>query len=122
MKQLRGPLAVAVVLFTLLATPNLAPAQGAKEGAPDGETPEEGVAKLTDSNIEYFSQGQGEPVVLLPGGTLTVGYFDDLAAALSKSGFRVVRINFTGSGKSMGLSIWLARASGMRSGPMPRPT
>jgi pimeloyl-ACP methyl ester carboxylesterase len=62
----------------------------------------EGMVRLADSNIEYFSQGQGEPIVLLPGGTLTVGYFDDLAAALAKGDFRVVRINFRGSGKSTG--------------------
>jgi pimeloyl-ACP methyl ester carboxylesterase len=62
----------------------------------------EDVVRLADSNIEYFSQGQGESIVLLPGGTLTVGYFDDLAGVLASGGFRVVRINFRGSGKSTG--------------------
>jgi pimeloyl-ACP methyl ester carboxylesterase len=40
--------------------------------------------------------------VLLPGGTLTVGYLDGLADALAKAGYRVVGINFRGSGKSTG--------------------
>ena len=31
----------------------------------------EGIVKLADSEIEYFSQGQGEAVVLLPAGSLT---------------------------------------------------
>jgi pimeloyl-ACP methyl ester carboxylesterase len=42
--------------------------------------------------------------VLLPGGTLTVGYLDGLADSLAKAGFRVVGINFRGSGKSTGTS------------------
>jgi len=61
-----------------------------------------GVIKLADSNIEYFSQGQGEAVVLLPGGSLTVGYMEGLAQALAEAGFRAVRINFRGAGKSTG--------------------
>ena len=46
------------------------------------QTVETGVVELTDSKIEYFSRGEGEPIVLLPGGTLTVGYLDGLADAL----------------------------------------
>lgn len=64
----------------------------------------QGMVKLADSNIEYFSRGKGEPIVLLPGGTLTVGYLDGLAEALAKAGYRVVAINFRGSGKSTGSS------------------
>jgi pimeloyl-ACP methyl ester carboxylesterase len=67
-----------------------------------GQTVETGIAKLPDANIEYFSRGEGEPIVLLPGGTLTVDYLDGLADALAKAGFRVVGINFRGSGKSTG--------------------
>jgi pimeloyl-ACP methyl ester carboxylesterase len=65
---------------------------------------ETGTVKLADSNIEYFSRGTGEGIVLLPGGTLTVGYLDGLADALAKAGYRVVGINFRGSGKSTGSS------------------
>jgi pimeloyl-ACP methyl ester carboxylesterase len=64
----------------------------------------EGIVKLADSNIQYFSRGEGETIVLLPGGTLTVGYLDGLAEALAKAGYRVVGINFRGSGKSTGSS------------------
>ena len=39
---------------------------------------QEGMAKLADSNIQYFSQGQGKPIVLLPFGGLTVGYMGSL--------------------------------------------
>ena len=64
----------------------------------------EGMATLADSSIQYFSRGEGETIVLLPGGTLTVGYLDGVAAALAKAGYRVVGINFRGSGKSTGSS------------------
>jgi pimeloyl-ACP methyl ester carboxylesterase len=63
---------------------------------------QEGMVKLSDSNIEFFSQGEGKPVVLLPFGGLTVGYLEDLSQNLSDAGYRVVRINFRGSGKSTG--------------------
>lgn len=65
---------------------------------------EEGIITLPDSRIQYFSRGKGEPIVLLPGGTLTVNYLDGLADALAKAGYRVVGINFRGSGKSTGSS------------------
>jgi pimeloyl-ACP methyl ester carboxylesterase len=65
---------------------------------------ETSIVKLDDSSIQYFSRGKGETIVLLPGGTLTVGYLDGLADALAKAGFRVVSINFRGSGKSTGQS------------------
>jgi pimeloyl-ACP methyl ester carboxylesterase len=68
------------------------------------QTVDTGIVKLADSNIEYFSRGKGEGIVLLPGGTLTVGYLDGLANALAKAGYRVVGINFRGSGKSTGPS------------------
>jgi pimeloyl-ACP methyl ester carboxylesterase len=63
---------------------------------------QEGIVKLSDSEIEYFSQGKGEPIVLLPFGGLTVGYMDKLSQSLADAGYRVVRINFRGSGKSTG--------------------
>jgi len=68
------------------------------------QTVETGIVKLADSNIEYFSRGKGETIVLLPGGTLTVGYLDGLADALAKAGYRVLGINFRGSGRSTGSS------------------
>jgi pimeloyl-ACP methyl ester carboxylesterase len=61
---------------------------------------QEGVVDLADSKIEYFSQGTGEPIVLLPFGGLTVGYMQQFSTELSNAGYRVVRINFRGSGKS----------------------
>ena len=42
----------------------------------------EGVVRLANSTVEYFSQGKGEAIVLLPGGTLTIGYLDAMATAL----------------------------------------
>lgn len=63
---------------------------------------EEGVVKLGDTNIEYFSQGNGAPIVLLPFGSLTVGYLEGLSLDLADAGYRVVRINFRGSGRSTG--------------------
>jgi pimeloyl-ACP methyl ester carboxylesterase len=66
------------------------------------EIVKEGLVNLTDSTIEYFGQGQGQPIVLLPFGGLTVGYMDSLSQDLADAGHRVVRINFRGSGKSTG--------------------
>jgi pimeloyl-ACP methyl ester carboxylesterase len=63
---------------------------------------ESGIVKLKDANIQYFTRGKGETVVLLPGGTLAVGYLDDLANDLAAAGYRVVGINFRGAGASTG--------------------
>lgn len=62
---------------------------------------------LTNSKIEYFSQGQGEPIVLLPFGGLTVGYMGDLAQDLAKAGYRVVRIKSISSCRELMISIAL---------------
>ena len=88
---------LSIALFSSLAI-STTPAQAAPGQG------EEGIVKLAESNIEYFSRGEGEPIVLLPGGTLTVGYLDGLAEALAKAGYHVVGINFRGSGKSTGPS------------------
>ena len=56
--------------------------------------------RLADTTIEYFSEGQGDVVVLLPGGGLNVSYMEGLAQSLSKAGYRVVRINPQGAGTS----------------------
>jgi pimeloyl-ACP methyl ester carboxylesterase len=95
----------AVLVSTLVFTsaqaqqyPNPATAQTASASG------REGIVKLANSNVEYFTRGTGEPIVLLPGGVLTVGYLDGLADALSKAGYRVIGINFRGSGKSTGSS------------------
>ncbi|MCU0733574.1 MAG: alpha/beta hydrolase [Hyphomonas sp.] len=61
-----------------------------------------GVIETDSASLEYFSRGEGEAVVLLPGGTLTVGYLDAFADALAAKGYRVIGINFPGSGKSTG--------------------
>lgn len=84
-----------------LATVLLAACIGV-QGAEPANSVEEGVIKLVDSSIEYFSQGNGEPVVLLPGGSLDVDYMKGLADALAEAGYRAVRINFRGAGKSTG--------------------
>ena len=63
---------------------------------------QEGMVKLADSDIQYFSQGRGKPIVLLPFGGLTVGYMAGLSQNLADAGYRVIRINFRGSGRSTG--------------------
>jgi pimeloyl-ACP methyl ester carboxylesterase len=83
----------------------LAPNAGRRtqaRGVPLKTSTQQGIVKLADSNIEYFSQGHGEAIVLLPFGGLTVGYMQELSQDLADAGFRVVRINFRGSGASTG--------------------
>jgi alpha/beta hydrolase fold len=76
--------------------------QARVQGTLPNASVQEGVVKLADSNIEYFSQGQGESIVILPFGGLTVGYMQELSQDLADAGYRVVRINFRGSGASTG--------------------
>jgi predicted alpha/beta-fold hydrolase len=99
-------------LIGALAMTN-AQAQGASTTTMANEQGKEGIVKMSDSSIQFFSRGQGEAIVLLPGGTLTVCYLDGLAEAFAKAGYRGVSINFRGSGKNTGP----ARAS--RSTPLP---
>jgi pimeloyl-ACP methyl ester carboxylesterase len=89
---------VGVVLLTFLSAKIPAQTTGVASGV------KEGIVKLADSKIEYFSRGEGETIVFLPAGTLTVDYLDGLAEALVKGGYRVVGINFRGAGKSTGPS------------------
>ena len=77
-------------------------AQASKRGAAPTDPVREGTIKLTDSDIEYFSQGHGQAIVLLPGAGLTVGYMETMAQTLADSGYRAVRINPRGAGKSTG--------------------
>ena len=93
-----------ITLLILVASTSgvSASGQSARKGAAPAGPAREGIVKLFDSNIEYFSQGIGKPIVLLPFGGLTVGYMDGLSQDLADAGYRVVRINFRGSGKSTG--------------------
>jgi pimeloyl-ACP methyl ester carboxylesterase len=54
------------------------------------------------AKLECFSHGDGPAVVLLPGGSLSVGYLTDLADTLAASGLRAVRVNPRGAGDSTG--------------------
>ena len=60
------------------------------------------IVDLPNSKIEIFSHGNGEVVVLLPGGSLSVNYLANLAQSLDSAGFRAVRINPRGAGASTG--------------------
>ncbi len=60
------------------------------------------LAELAKARIEYLEQGQGEPVVMLPGGSLNVTYMQPLADALAAAGYRVIRINPRRAGHSTG--------------------
>jgi pimeloyl-ACP methyl ester carboxylesterase len=60
------------------------------------------IIKVSNATVEYFSIGSGETIVLIPGGGLNVTYMEGLAQALSKEGYRAVRINPRGAGASKG--------------------
>jgi pimeloyl-ACP methyl ester carboxylesterase len=97
-----APRLIAVLTCVLAVT--LLSRKAAAQTTAKASSVKEGIVKLADSSIEYFSRGEGEAIILLPAGTLTVGYLDGLADALAQSGYRVVGINFRGSGKSTGSS------------------
>lgn len=84
-------------LIIVIAVPLSATAQTVKVAAHT----ESGIVNVGDAAIEYSSQGKGKAVVLLPG-LATFGYMDGLAEVLADSGYRVVRINYRGAGKSTG--------------------
>jgi pimeloyl-ACP methyl ester carboxylesterase len=65
-------------------------------------TVEEGIVKLADTQIQYFSRGRGDAIILIPGSTLTVSYLDGLADSLAGAGYRVISLNLRGTGKSTG--------------------
>jgi pimeloyl-ACP methyl ester carboxylesterase len=58
------------------------------------------LVQLPDAVIEYFSEGNA--VVMLPGGSLNVTYMQPLAETLARAGYRAVRINPRGAGRSAG--------------------
>lgn len=58
--------------------------------------------KVGDAELECFSHGVGVPIILLPGGSLAVGYLSDLADTLAAAGLRAVRVNPRGAGGSTG--------------------
>jgi pimeloyl-ACP methyl ester carboxylesterase len=61
-----------------------------------------GIAALQDARIEYVIQGEGSPIVLLPGGGLSTEYLKPLAGELARAGYQVIRINPRGAGQSQG--------------------
>jgi pimeloyl-ACP methyl ester carboxylesterase len=95
---------LAITAFAGFALVIFVPGAATGQTQTESQHAEQGIVKLPDASIEYVSRGQGEPIILLPGGVLTVAYLDGLAEALSKAGYRVVGINFRGSGKSSGPS------------------
>jgi pimeloyl-ACP methyl ester carboxylesterase len=60
------------------------------------------MVKVGSAEIECFSHGEGVAIVMLPGGSLAVGYLADLAEALAAAGFRAIRMNPRGAGASTG--------------------
>ena len=60
------------------------------------------VVKANDVELECFSVGAGTPIVLLPGGSLTVDYLSGLADAIAAAGSRAISVNFRGAGDSVG--------------------
>jgi pimeloyl-ACP methyl ester carboxylesterase len=95
---------IAIAAFVALSALTPVVAQSAAKTAAASLPAKEGMVKLAESNIQYISRGKGETIVVLPGGVLTVAYLDGLAEALARAGYRVVGVNFRGSGKSTGSS------------------
>lgn len=100
------------LLFLLAGSACQGPQSSGKEAnrSPDEEPSEKpapltiqsGIAELDDARIEYFIQGEGSPIVLLPGGGLSTEYLKPLALELAKAGYQTIRINPRGAGQSRG--------------------
>lgn len=56
--------------------------------------------KAGDAELECFSQGTGAGIIMVPGGSLSVGYLSGLADALAAAGLRATRVNPRGAGGS----------------------
>lgn len=90
--------AALVLIATALVAVTEADAQAVKPPV----AVEQGIVTAGDVQVEYFSRGSGDTIVLLPGSTLTVGYLDGLADSLAAAGYRVIGINLRGTGNSRG--------------------
>lgn len=96
---------VVVGLFALGSSVQGEPVASPAESASDqAAAMQSGIVRVGDAEIQYISQGAGQPIVLLPGGGLEVGYMQGLSNALTRVGYRVVRVNFRGAGRSTGPS------------------
>lgn len=102
MKTKLSHLTLGIVLGTSSATLAADAAPLDKQTGGPADQVAQGIVKLEESEIEYFSQAQGEVVVLLPGGSLAAGYLEKLAQELANAGYRAVRINPRRAGKSTG--------------------
>jgi pimeloyl-ACP methyl ester carboxylesterase len=61
-----------------------------------------GTIGVGDATIEYFADGAGDPIVLLPAGGFDAGYFGDLGRRLADAGFRAIAMNPRVTGESTG--------------------
>jgi pimeloyl-ACP methyl ester carboxylesterase len=59
-----------------------------------------GNVKVATGDIEYFIEGHGSPIVLLPGASLSTDYLKGLAHALAQTGYQAIRVNPRGAGNS----------------------
>jgi pimeloyl-ACP methyl ester carboxylesterase len=60
------------------------------------------MTKVGVAELECFSVGEGPAIIMLPGGSLSVGYLSELAGVIAPAGFRVVCVNPRGAGDSVG--------------------
>ena len=60
------------------------------------------VVKFDNVEIDLIAEGRGPLIVMLPSRGRDSGDFDDVAAGLAKSGFRILRPQPRGAGKSVG--------------------
>lgn len=63
--------------------------------------------KYEDKNIYYEEHGNGEPLLLLHGNTVSSKFFDSLIPLL-KDKYRVITLDFLGCGKSDRVNKWPA--------------
>ena len=60
------------------------------------------IVAYDDVRIEVIAEGSGPLVILLPSRGRASGDFDEVAAGIAKAGFRVVRPQPRGAGRSSG--------------------
>lgn len=90
----------AALALAALGTLGMACAAAPPPGAPDPSRPQTSVLGVPGGNLYYEVLGEGTPLVLLHAGLMDRRMWDDQVGAFARQGYRVVRYDQRGFGRS----------------------